>query len=45
MKIRNIIVGILTLGILNVFSGCEDFLVKLLIWDYPEDDVYKIILP
>ena len=41
MKIRNIIVGILTLGILNVFSGCEDFLDKSPDMGLSEDDVYK----
>ena len=29
MKIKNIIVGILTLGILNVVSGCEGLLAYL----------------
>lgn len=41
MKIKNIIVGILALGILNVFSGCEDFLDKSPNMGLSEDDVYK----
>ena len=41
MKIKNIIVGILTLGILNVVSGCEDFLDKSPDMGLSEDDVYK----
>lgn len=41
MKIKKIIVGILALGILNVFSGCEDFLDKSPNMGLSEDDVYK----
>lgn len=45
MKIRNIIVGILTLGILNVFPVVRIFWINLLIWDYPKTMYIRIILP
>ncbi len=44
MKIKNIIVGILTLGILNVVSGCEDFWINLLTWGCLKMMSIKIML-